>query len=71
MAKTLGAILIAVGILTFAIQGISYTTQEEVVDIGPLKVTTEDEKTISLPPIFGGLALVGGVVLVALGTRRS
>lgn len=71
MAKTLGAVLIVVGILTFVIQGISYTTHEEVIDIGPLKVTTENEKTIPLPPILGGLALVGGVVLVALGTRRS
>jgi len=57
-------ILIAVGIVVFAYQGITYKTQEDVVDLGPLHVTTEKTNTVPLPPILGGIALVGGIVLL-------
>ncbi len=64
-------ILIAIGIVAFGYQGITYTTKENVVDIGPLKVTTEKTKTFPLPPIVGGIALVGGIVLLAVGRKQS
>ena len=63
-------ILIAVGVVSLAYQGITYTTREKVLDIGPIKATAEKEKTIPLPPILGGLALAGGVVLLVVGARR-
>lgn len=66
----LGILLIVLGALGLAYQGISYTTEEEVADIGPVEVTTEDTETIPLPPILGALSLVGGIILVVLGTRR-
>lgn len=66
-----GIALIALGVLALAYQGITYTTREKVVDIGPLKITADKEKTIPLPPILGALALTGGIVLVIAGTRRS
>jgi hypothetical protein len=44
--------------------GITYTKREKVVDIGPLQVETQTTKRIPIPPIVGGLALVGGVLLV-------
>jgi len=70
--KTIVAIiLIALGVVSFAYQGISYTTREKAVDLGPIQVTTEKTKTIPLPPIVGGLALVGGVVLLAVGSKKS
>ncbi len=70
--KTLAAwILIAAGILALAYQGITYTTREKVVDLGPLKVTAQKEKTIPLPPILGGLALAGGIALVVVAARKS
>jgi uncharacterized membrane protein len=65
-----GIILIVLGIVALAYQGITYTTREKIVDIGPLQATAEKEKTIPLPPLLGGLALVGGVVLVAVGSKR-
>jgi hypothetical protein len=71
MAKTVGLVLIVLGVLVFVVRGIRYTTDEKVVDIGPLQVTAEKDKTIPLPPLLGGLALVGGVVLVATGRRKS
>jgi len=68
--KLLGIALIILGVVAFAYQGITYTTQEKVLDIGPLKATVEKEKTIPLPPLVGGAALIGGIVLLLVGTRK-
>jgi len=62
--KLVGIIFIVLGVLALAYQGIRYTTQEKLIDIGPLKVTAAEEKTIPLPPIVGGIALVAGIVLI-------
>lgn len=67
----LGVVLIVLGIVALAYQGITYTTQEKVVDLGPLKASVEKKKTIPLPPILGGLAVAAGVFLVWVGARRS
>jgi hypothetical protein len=66
-----GVILIVLGIVALAYQGITYTTREKVIDLGPLKASVEKEKTIPLPPILGGLAIAAGVFLVWVGGRRS
>jgi len=63
--------LIALGIVAFAYQGITYTTREKVVDIGPIQMTADKTKTIPLPPIVGGIALVGGIVLLVAGSRKG
>ena len=62
-------ILIAIGIVAFAYQGISYTTRENVVDIGPIQMTTEKTRTLPLPPIVGAIALVGGIALLMMGKK--
>lgn len=67
----LGIILIVIAVLAFAYQGISYTTREKVVDFGPLKMTADRTRTFPLPPVVGGIALVGGIVLVVLGSRKN
>ena len=63
-------ILIALGVVALGYQGITYTTKEKVVDIGPLKITEEKTKTFPLPPIVGAIALVGGIVLLVVGNRK-
>ena len=63
-------ILIVLGIAALAYQGITYTTREKVVDIGPIQMTAEKSKTIPLPPILGALALAGGIVLLVVGYRK-
>jgi hypothetical protein len=63
-------VLIAIGVVSLAYQGITYTTREKILDLGPIKATAEKERTIPLPPILGGLALAGGVVLLVVGARR-
>jgi hypothetical protein len=62
-------ILIALGIAAFAYQGITYTTREKVVDLGPIQVTAEKTKTLPLTPIMGAIALVGGIVLLVMGRK--
>lgn len=69
--KLIGIILIVVGIVAFAYQGITYTTREKVVDLGPIQMTAEKTRTIPLPPIVGAVALVGGIVLLVTGSRKS
>ena len=68
--RLLGIALIILGVVAFAYQGITYTTQEKVLDIGPIKATVEKEKTIPLPPLVGGAALIGGIVLLLAGARK-
>jgi hypothetical protein len=67
----IGIILIVIGVIALAYQGITYTTREKVVDIGPIQMTADKTKTIPLPPIVGGIALLGGIVLVVVGGRKS
>ena len=57
-------VLIALGIVAFAYQGITYKTREKAVDLGSLQVTTEKTKTVPLPPIVGAIMLVAGIVLL-------
>ncbi len=67
----IGIVLIVLGVVALAYEGISYTTREKVVDIGPLHASVEKKKTIPLPPVLGGVALIGGIVLVLAGARRG
>ena len=66
-----GIALIVLGIVAFAYQGITYTSREKVIDIGPLQASVDTKKTIPLPPILGGLLLAGGIVLVVVGAKKS
>jgi uncharacterized membrane protein len=66
-----GILLILLGVIALMYQGITYTKSEKLLDIGPIHATTETQKTIPLPPVVGGLALVGGIVILVLGERRS
>ena len=67
----LGIVLIVVGALALAYQGITYTTREKVIDLGPLKASVDKQKTIPLPPILGAVAMAAGVILVVVGNRRA
>jgi len=66
-----GIVLIVLGALALAYQGINYTRQKDVINVGSLHVTAETDERIPLPPILGGLALAGGVVLLVMGARSK
>jgi len=67
--KTLGVILIVLGLFGLAWGGFTYTTREKILDIGPIHATSEKTHDVPFPPIAGGLALVGGIVLLAVGGK--
>jgi drug/metabolite transporter (DMT)-like permease len=67
----IGLILIVLGVVGFALGGFSFTHEEKVLDVGPIEATAEDKESVPIPPILAGLALVGGVVLVAASARRT
>jgi hypothetical protein len=70
-ALLIGIALILLGIIAVSYERITYTTKEKIIDIGPLEATAEREKSIPLPPLLGGLALIAGVGLVAVGYKKS
>ena len=71
--STIGVILIILGILGFVIPRITFTQESTAIDVGPLEVTTETERSIPIPDIAAGAAVVAGIVLVVMGSssRRS
>jgi hypothetical protein len=70
-ALIIGVVLIILGGLALAYQGITYTDREKVIDIGPLEATTKQKKTIALPPVVGGAMVASGILLVIFGRRRA
>jgi hypothetical protein len=70
-ATLVAIVLIVLGILALAYQGITYTTRDKIVDLGPLKASVDKQKTIPLPPILGAVALAGGVVLLVVANKRG
>ena len=65
-----GVVLLVIGLLVLVYQGITYTTHETVLDIGPLHATADRERTLPLSPILGVAAVAGGIVLLVTGTRQ-
>jgi hypothetical protein len=67
----IGIILIVIGIAGFAMGGFSFTQKEKVLDVGPVEATADDKKTVGIPPLLAGIALVSGVVLLAASARKG
>ena len=66
-----GILFIALGGFALAYQGFNYTHQEKVLDVGPIHATAEKHEHVSISPILGGLALVGGIVMLTAGIRQK
>jgi len=65
-----GVVLILLGVAALVYQGVTYTSRETVVDLGPVHATADRQKTLPLPPVLGIVAVAGGVVLLIAGMRR-
>ncbi len=71
-AGILGIILIIVGIVALAYGSFaSFTTKENVAKLGPLEINKQEEHPVPIGPIVGGVALVGGILLLVTGSRGS
>jgi len=66
-----GILLVILGALGLAYQGFNYTHQEKILDVGPIHATAEEHDRVSIPPVLGGLALVGGIVLLVVGAKKT
>lgn len=64
-----GILLIVLGIIGLAYQGIHYTKRKDVADIGPIHAEKDTRETIPIPPIVEGIALVGGIALLVMGGK--
>lgn len=62
-----GIVLIVAGVVSLAYGGFTYTKQETVVKLGPLEVQAEERKRFPISPLAGGVMVVGGLILVAIG----
>jgi hypothetical protein len=65
-----GVVLIVLGLVALVYQGITYTSRETVLDIGPLHATADRQKTLPLSPVLGIVAVAGGVALLIAGVRQ-
>jgi len=65
-----GVVLMVLGLVALVARGITYTSRETVLDIGPLRATAETEKTLPLTPALGIAAVAGGIALLVVGTRK-
>ena len=69
--KVIGIVLIIIGILMFVFRSFSFTQEKKVIDLGPLQVNRQEEKTIGWPVYAGAIAVIAGIALVVLDRRQS
>lgn len=69
--RIIGILLIIAGLLGFLVGSVSFTTSEEVADVGPVEVEKQEERTLPLGPIASGTAVVAGIALVGFSFRKS
>jgi uncharacterized membrane protein len=68
--RFIGIILIIIGIVVLAYEGMTYRTNGKALDISRLQLVAEKRKSISWPPIVGGVAFFGGIALIVIGTKQ-
>jgi hypothetical protein len=69
--KIFGFALVVIGVIALAYGGITYNRQKTILDVGPFKATATEQKNVPLSPIVGGIALLGGILLLVVPRRRS
>lgn len=69
-ARIAGIVLIVIGLIGLIWGGVSWTEEKTVVDLGPIEARAEQEESIPVPPVVGGIALVAGIVLLVIPSRK-
>ncbi len=68
--KTVGWVLIALGIIMILIKGFSVPVKKNIVDAGPIQVSKTEDKWIGWPTYAGAVIAVIGVVLVVADKKK-
>ena len=68
--RGIGIVLIIIGVVALVWGGVFWTDRDTVIDAGPIEIATENREGFALPPVLGIIALVGGIVLVAIPGKR-
>lgn len=71
MGKSLGVLLIIVGLIMLVWSGFTYTKKEKIIDAGPIQVTADKQETVNWPPYVGAIAMVAGVIIYVAARRRQ
>lgn len=71
LSAVIGILFIVVGVVGLAWGGFQFTTEEQVADVGPIEVESEQTERVPIPPIAGGVAVLAGLALVAYGSRKE
>jgi uncharacterized membrane protein YdcZ (DUF606 family) len=69
--KTIGIVLVVIGLLMMLYTGFNYVTTKNVVDLGPLQVNKTENHPVQWSPIVGALLLVGGIVVIATDKKKG
>jgi uncharacterized membrane protein YidH (DUF202 family) len=68
--KIAALVLIVAGVLVLAYGGFSYTREKKVIDLGPIQATAKTRENVPIPPLLGGAAIAGGILMLVLGARK-
>ena len=71
MGKSVGIVLIVIGVVLFIWTGFTYTKKEKIIDAGPIQVSADKEKSVNWPPYAGGVVLIAGVVIFLRSKKKS
>ena len=71
MNRTIGLIMIVIGIVMLIWTGFTYTKKEKVVDAGPIQISADRQKTVNWPPYAGGILLIGGVIIIVTAKKQG
>ena len=71
MQKTIGLVLIAIGVIMLIWTGFTYTKRDKIVDAGPIHISADREHEVNWSPYAGGLLIVGGAILVATAKKST
>jgi drug/metabolite transporter (DMT)-like permease len=68
--RMVGLVLIVIGLVALVWGGVFWTDKDTLVDAGPIEITSQEREGFALPPVLGVIALVGGIVLLAVPSRN-
>ena len=67
--RNLGIVLVVLGLVMMLVTGFNFVTKKKVVDLGPVEINKEESHPVQWSPIIGGILLVGGIVVIAVGKK--